>query len=234
MSDGAPDDVTSFPHVIEKNLITLGAQPLFDTSGKYVIFPNHWFSFSLSYCWYSCTSHLFKFFSSFLPTDSLQVYKNMCGSLVRRWRSAVPFSGGAHTHTHTTHLWRERRQEKGTKKAVCGRVDAWLMNDGFPPTRRNPPECSAPPDLVAAQPAPFQNGASLMVIYPSLLFPPILDGIPNPQTYTLWSYRYMKIVSVFKFYLAEKCYQSIPSYYYFILSLRRLPDSLSSDFLRLF
>jgi hypothetical protein len=122
--------------------------------------------------------------------------------------------GGTHTHTHYTPLaWKEARKRDEESRVWSTRR---VINERrIPADKEEPP---APPDLVAAQPAPFQNGASLMVIYPSLLFPPILDGIPNPQTYTLWSYRYIKIVSVFKFYLAEKCYQSIPSYYYFILS----------------
>jgi hypothetical protein len=70
-----------------------------------------------------------------------------------------------HTHTvYYTPLARKKKVKKKKKKAVCGRLDAWLMNAGFPPTRRNPPECSGPPDLTA-QPARSFAGGSLRVAY---------------------------------------------------------------------
>jgi hypothetical protein len=129
----------------------------------------------------ACTSHLFKFFSSFLPTDSLQVYKNMCGSLVRRWRSAVPFSGGGtHTHTHYTPLaWKEARKRDEESRVWSTRR---VINE-----RRIPADKEEPPPSVARHPIWWPHNPRLF-----------------RMGHLLWLY-----IPLFSFHLFSMAYQTL-------------------------
>lgn len=119
----------------------LEGSPVFDASGKYVIFPNHWFFLSFSSSLFliavcpiysNFSSHsplLFLFFSSdiffFLQENSPSSAQMALRCSIQR---GVHLDVRTHTHTYSriyymyTHLWREegKGKKKGEKPCVVG------------------------------------------------------------------------------------------------------------------
>lgn len=177
---------------------------------------------------YSNSSSPFSSSSSLSPPSWL--YKKLCGrfvcaqmalrcSIQRGVRILYTYTC-VHTHTvYYTPLARKKKVKKKKKKAVCGRLDAWLMNAGFPPTRRNPPSAAGHPIWPHNPRAPSRG--DLWGLHITSLIPPMA----YQSDCLWWSYRYIKIVFLFFYFTYKLVGEMLPidtttsRYYYFILNI---------------